>query len=124
MLDYAVVGVGVNLAPPPGGFPPALAGIAGALFAAPPPGDAMARFAADVWERFFAGYRRLPDTGFLDGYRRRSFLLGQQIEVLGRPARGRRARWPSMSARGLVVEYPSGARETLSSGEVSVRRRP
>lgn len=124
VLDYAVVGVGVNLAPPPGGFPPALAGIAGALFAAPPPGDAMARFAADVWDRFFAGYRRLPDTGFLDGYRRRSFLLGQQIEVLG-PSGARPARALAIDERaGLVVEYPSGARETLSSGEVSVRRRP
>ena len=124
VLDYAVVGVGVNLAPPPGGFPPALAGIAGALFTAPPPGDAMARFAADVWERFFAGYRRLPDTGFLDGYRRRSFLLGQQIEVLG-PSGARPARALAIDERaGLVVEYPSGARETLSSGEVSVRRRP
>ena len=84
----------------------------------------MARFAADVWERFFAGYRRLPDTGFLDGYRRRSFLLGQQIEVLG-PSGARPARALAIDERaGLVVEYPSGARETLSSGEVSVRRRP
>ena len=74
-------------------------------------------------ERLCTG-RPDKDTGFLDGYRRRSFLLGQQIEVLG-PSGARPARALAIDERaGLVVEYPSGARETLSSGEVSVRRRP
>lgn len=120
-LSYAIVGIGVNLAPPAGGFPVELRDVAGALFDAPPPGDAMGRFAADVWNRFFEAYRRLPDTGFLDGYRRRSFLVGRKIEVL-RQAGPQPARALSIDDHaGLVVQYADGTRETLSSGEVSVR---
>lgn len=124
MLSYAVVGIGINLVPPGEGFPGELREVAGAVFAdGLPTGDAGSRLAADVWNRFFRMYRRLPDTGFLAGYRQRSFLLGQWVEIL-RPEGPVPALAVDVDASaGLVVRYADGREETLSSGEVSVKKR-
>ena len=122
MLAYAVVGIGINVRPPKNGFPEPLRAIAGAVFEQDlPEAEAASRLAAAVWDRFFAMYRRLPDTGFLSEYRRRSFLLGKPIDVL-RPDRNIPAVALAIDAHaGLVVRYADGREETLSSGEVSVR---
>lgn len=121
-LAYAVVGIGINVRPPKNGFPEPLRAIAGAVFEQDlPEAEAASRLAAAVWDRFFAMYRRLPDTGFLSEYRRRSFLLGKPIDVL-RPDRNIPAVALAIDAHaGLVVRYADGREETLSSGEVSVR---
>ena len=68
--------------PPQGGFPEDIQNIACAVFDALPAADAASRLAAEIWNRFFHYYRRLPNTDFLDAYRSRSFLLGREIEVL------------------------------------------
>lgn len=122
-LAYAVVGIGINLALPAGGVPEELRAVMGAVFTdGQPEGDAGSRLAAEVWNRFFAAYRRLPDTSFLADYRKRSFLLGQEIEVL-RPSGPVPALAVGIDAHaGLVVHYADGAEETLASGEVSVRK--
>jgi len=120
-LSFAAVGIGVNLVPPMGGFPADIQNIACAVFEHLPTPDAASRLAAEIWNRFFQYYRHLPNTGFLDAYRRRSFLLGREIEVL----RGNEA-IPAVAIAiddraGLTVRYADGREETLSSGEVSVR---
>lgn len=121
-LAYAIVGIGINLTLPQT-LPPELQGIMGAVFAgAQPEGDAASRLAADVWTRFFRAYRRLPETGFLEAYRARSILIGQDVDVL-RPSGPVPARAIGIDAHaGLIVRYPDGTQETLSSGEVSVRK--
>jgi BirA family biotin operon repressor/biotin-[acetyl-CoA-carboxylase] ligase len=82
-LDYAVLGVGVNL------FPwderPAEAGPAASLFPATLSlaerkrvRDALLH---GVLERFFAFYRRLEEKPFLPTYRERSILTGKRVTV-------------------------------------------
>lgn len=121
-LAYAIVGIGINLTLPQT-LPPELQNIMGAVFAgAQPEGDAASRLAGDVWTRFFRAYRRLPETAFLEAYRARSILIGQDVDVL-RPSGPVPARAIGIDAHaGLIVRYPDGTQETLSSGEVSVRR--
>ncbi|MDD4849491.1 MAG: biotin--[acetyl-CoA-carboxylase] ligase, partial [Gemmiger sp.] len=72
-VDYAVLGVGINLAPPAGGWPEALGSLAGAVYpaaAAIPPG-CRCRLAAAFLNAFWGYDLALPGRGFLPGYRRR-----------------------------------------------------
>lgn len=75
---YAVVGVGINLTPPAGGFPEELRTIAGAAFDAPVDRDALL---ADILKEFFALYRALPECTFMEEYLSRSCLVGRRVIV-------------------------------------------
>ena len=74
-------------------------------------------------------YEQLPDTAYLEEYRRRSYLLGQDIYVIeALTSDGKPVSQPHQAKAlaidddlRLVVEYPDGHREALSTGEVSVR---
>ena len=119
-LRYAILGIGINICPPAGGFPPELASIAGALTGAG--GEALrAPLAAAVLDEFFALYPHLTEKPFYDDYVSRSLLIGRQIEVL----RGG-TRLPA-TALGidrdlhLRVRYADGSEENLAAGEVSTR---
>lgn len=118
-LCYAVLGIGVNIAPPEGGFPVELANKAGALFDTPV--CVHDRLAAGILGRFDRYYRGLEQKAFLEGYRRRSMLDGKQVYLLapdGTPTE-------RVTVQGvdeefaLVVRDKEGIRR-LSSGDVSI----
>ena len=121
-LQYAIVGIGVNLFPPAGGYPPELAEIMGAVFEARPQGlEARSLLAGRILDRFFAFYRDIAAKPFFDEYKKRSFLLGREIEVLEggqvRPATALDLD-PDFSLR---VREADGRVRSLSSGEVRVK---
>ena len=117
-LRYAILGIGINICPPAGGFPPELAPIAGALTETG--GEALrAPLAAAVLDEFFALYPHLTEKPFYDDYVSRSLLTGRQIEVL----RGG-MHLPAMALGidrdlHLRVRYADGSEENLVAGEVS-----
>lgn len=118
-LDYAVLGIGLNLYEPAGGFPPE-AGNAGGAFSRTEPNIRNRTAAAILNElaRFGDDFRA---AGILDEYRRRSFLPGRRVVVVS--AKGERqalALSVDENAR-LVVRYEDGTTEAVSSGEVRVR---
>lgn len=121
-LEYAVVGIGINVRPPAGGFPPELRDIAGAVLpAGNADADARSRLTAEVLRRFWAYYRALPAHPFHAEYCRRSWVVGREITVIqGAASRPARAVGIDAECR-LLVEYPDGSRDALASGEVSVR---
>lgn len=121
-LDYAVVGIGVNLFAPPGGFPPELAAVAGAVFPGEPRDDERSRLIAAILDRFLPLYRALPDRGWLTEYRARSLLTGREVRFLreGREHRGL-ALGVDDSAR-LLIRLETGEETALSSGEVQLIR--
>lgn len=119
-LRYAILGIGINICPPAGGFPPELASIAGALTETG--GEALrAPLAAAVLDEFFALYPHLVEKPFYDDYVSRSLLTGRQIEVL------RGGMHLPATALGidrdlhLRVRYADGSEENLAAGEVSTR---
>lgn len=119
-LRYAILGIGINICPPAGGFPPELAPIAGALTETG--GEALrAPLAAAVLDEFFALYPHLTEKSFYDDYVSRSLLTGRQIEVL------RGGMHLPATALGidrdlhLRVRYADGSEENLAAGEVSTR---
>ena len=119
-FEYAVVGTGINVYTPSGGFPAELEQIAGSVFSAPV-ADAKNRMIAAYLNRFLALYSDLGGEETITEYRRRSFVLGKPITVIAAdrqtPAR---ALDVDKKCR-LLVEYADGTRETLSSGEISVK---
>ncbi len=119
-LEYAVLGIGMNVSPPPGGFPPEIAEIAGAILPSPIP-DGRAKIAAAFLTHLFRLADRLHDVSYMEEYRRRCFILGEPITVL----RGDN-RYPATALAvdddgGLTVRLEDGSEEVLSSGEVSTR---
>lgn len=119
-LDYAILGTGINVYTPEGGFPAEIANVAGSVLSAPLP-DAKNRLIAEYLNRFLPLYRKLGDTATNAEYRRRSFVLGRMVNVLAAD-RSTPARAIDVDDHcRLIVEFADGHRESLSSGEISVK---
>ncbi len=123
-VDWAVVGIGVNVTPPEEGFPTDIQGVAGALFPhAEAPNDARSRLAAGILSRFMALYEALPTRGYYEEYRRRLTVLGQKVNVHS-PTQIWPARVLDLDRDfRLLVRGDDGHEEWLSTGEISVRLR-
>lgn len=115
-LQYAIVGIGVNLFPPKGGFPPELPE-AGAVFPTRPQGlEGRSQLAGSILNHFFSFYPHLKDKPFFADYRRRSLVLGQEITVLegGQTRTAFALTWNGISPSGSgkptapSIPYPPG----------------
>ena len=62
----------------------------------------------------------LDDEAFLADYRRRSAVLGKEIQVLRENTELRAAALDIAPDGGLIVRYPSGITEKLTAGEISI----
>ena len=122
MMHYVIVGIGVNTHVPDGNFPEELRGIAGAAFGSEPVPELRCRLAAEILDRR-SDYAAAPAApAVFEGYRRRSLVLGREINILS-PGRD-----PEPAAAvdlgedySLLVRLPDGSTRRLNSGEVSVK---
>lgn len=125
-IDSLIIGIGINTSER--SFPPELKDIAGSVSEEGLTGHEKALLAASVIEKTVRYTKDL--AGFMDSYRSRSMILGKSITVYtgtyrkdptqelgGRPAFALEID----DGGGLVVEYEDGTRQTLTSGEVSIR---
>ncbi len=117
---YAVLGLGINLLTPPGGFPEDIKEIAAPLFTAPPRGLETEELLAKIIDRFFEIYEKLPDRDFMREYRERSILTGRGVNfalgderlfgtVLGITDDGK-----------LRLRLGNGEEREFSSGEIEI----
>jgi BirA family biotin operon repressor/biotin-[acetyl-CoA-carboxylase] ligase len=120
-LQYAVVGIGVNVREPQGGFPEEIRDVAGAVFDGESPGDARCRIAAEILDNFYGYYVNLESRSFLPEYKRRSIVIGRDVTVLSGGGSFTAHAVDIDDTCGLVVRMPDGTEKTLTSGEVSVR---
>lgn len=119
-LSYAVLGIGVNVYPPKGGFPKDIKNKAGALCDKRQSG-LKNRLAAEIITRFFGYYSSLTEKTYLDSYRARCIVPGKKITVLaGEKEIPALALGIDDDCR-LLVRYEDGREEYLSSGEISIR---
>lgn len=126
LLEYAIVGLGFNLLPPPGGWPAELQGIAGSLFEATPPTGARTQLAAAFLHEFWSLYRHGRPQDYLPDYRARQVLPGRLVEV--RPGRGSpyRATAVALDEECRLLVRPEGSQHlvALQSGEVQIVPQP
>ncbi len=120
-LRYAVVGIGINVAPPAGGFPEELQGIATSIFDAPCTEAVRAPLVAEVLRRFRVYAKDLLARDFLPSYRAHLMVLGRQVTLVHGDTREEVTVLDLTDDGALVVEDASGARREVFSGEVSVR---
>lgn len=119
-MEYAVLGVGINVTEPAGGFPAEIANVAGAVFPRRER-DLRDRLSAAFLGQFYEIYTALPARTFVEEYQARSCLVGKPVDVL-RGGEARRAMVLAVDDRcRLLVRYEDGTEEALFSGEVSVR---
>jgi len=124
-LQYAVLGIGINVLSPIGGFPPDIESRAGAVFGekTPPTAHPREELAAAIIARFWGYYEALSAKAFLPSYRKRDLLKGRIVQVLD--VNGTVIE--EVTAQGitdtfeLLVTDRHGKTKALSSGEVSLR---
>lgn len=120
LTDWAVIGIGINLTEPDGGFPNEINNIATALFekdTAP----AKEIFAAQVASAVINVYKSLPDTTFVGEYQSRSYLTGKTVELPDKTL----VRVIGIDDRcGLIVELPDKTVKTITTSDVSVKLTP
>ena len=120
-LQYAIVGMGVNLFPPAGGFPADLPQ-AGAVYTARPQGlESRSQLAGEILNQFFAFYPHLEEKPFFQAYRDRSLVLGREVTVLERGQTRTALALDLNPDFSLQVREADGRERALASGEVRVK---
>lgn len=119
-LEYAVLGFGINVKTE--NFPAEIDGVATSLYPRGGcAGDLRAKLCASVLERFRYYYGRIPERTFYPEYRRRSFVLGKKVRVLGVGIDREATALDIDENCYLRVRFTDGTERLLSSGEVSVK---
>ncbi|MBQ8545369.1 MAG: biotin--[Clostridia bacterium] len=81
MLDYAVIGIGVNVLPPDDGFAPEIEEIATSIYKKSAPCGYKARLVAQIIDTFFEYYNQPKNKAYIEKYRKKSNIIGKEIEV-------------------------------------------
>lgn len=114
-IEWAVVGIGINLCEPEGGYPDEISEIAGALFKSPVNKDV---FASEIISEVIEICKTLPSKDFINDYRSLSFLTGKDVML---PS-GETVKVMGIDdSCGLIIEYPDKSVKTLTTSEVSVK---
>ena len=120
MLDYAVVGIGINVVAPENGFPDDIKDIATSIFPGNTEDNIKEKIVADVVNKFFDMYNDI-DTDFVNRYKQYSYLTGKEINIiLGETSRPATVIDITDDCH-LLVRNEYGETEEISSGDVSVR---
>lgn len=119
-LDYAVVGIGINVIAPENGFPEDINDIATAIFPGNTEENIKEKIVAEVVNRFFDMYNE-NDTDFVKRYKKYSYLTGKGINIIsGENIRPATVLGITDDCH-LLVRNENGETEEISSGDVSVR---
>ena len=81
LLDYAIVGIGVNVSEPEGGFDASIKDIACALYEKDAPCGVKNELCAEIVNRFFHYYENMADKCYMEKYRAYSNIIGKSVDV-------------------------------------------
>lgn len=120
-LNYAVLGIGVNLFAPRGGFPSDIKNIASSVSDSFYSSEIFAKFTSEVIDEFFTLYKLIGRGVIIDEYREYSLICGREITVIKNGDTRTASALYIADDYSLAVEYENGDRELLSSGDVSIK---
>ncbi len=119
-LDYAVVGIGINVVAPENGFPDEIKGIATAVFPGNTQDYIKEKIVADVVNKFFDMYNG-NDTDYVRRYKEYSYLTGKSINIISGGTTRPATVIDITDNCHLLVKNENNEIEEISSGDVSVR---
>ena len=121
-LDYAVIGIGINVRSVIGQFDDELSLIATSIADCTGVSPDRNRLCAEVLNRLEALLSAIPERGFIEDYRRRELLTGNEITAVlnGSPINGK-ALGVDENVN-LIVQFPDGSVRHLGSGEANLCR--
>lgn len=122
-LDYAVLGIGINIKTPEGGFPEEIKNTVTSLCDEKLEyvEDLRCKIVANVINNISEFYENLEKHFFMKTYREKSILIGKEVYILGDEKREMMMVEDVDDNAYLVVRHKDGKIERLFSGEVSVR---
>lgn len=119
MLEYAVLGVGVNVYTPLDGFPEDIQGTAGAVFSSFTV-NAKNRLIAAFVNHFMSYYRAQNFDAYVEKYRSRNLVIGKKAAVQKNGITQMAQICGMDDACRLIVRYDNGETAHLSYGEIHI----
>ena len=119
-LDYAVVGIGINLSPPEGGFPDDIKNIATTVFDESCDSNTRKELFYDLLDFFMDYYENFETNSHLEEYINRSCILGDMITIYKGNMKYKARAIDIDSKCRLKIEDENGNESLLSYGEVSI----
>ena len=121
-LDYAIVGIGINVCIPDGGFPDNIKDIATAIFDKQTDSiNKRSILIANLLDYFMEYYKDFNSKSYVKEYIERSMIIGKTITVIeGSKTSVAKASDIDKNCR-LKVQFEDGTTKWLSSGEVSTK---
>ncbi len=122
-LDYAVLGIGINVKTQEEDFPEEIRNIATGLLKEKTCEieDLRCKLAAEVISNIYKYYENLELHEFMHKYKEKSMLIGKYVYIRNTKVQESLLVKDIDDNAALVVEYADGRIEKLSSGEVSVK---
>lgn len=121
-LDYAIVGIGINICIPDGGFPDNIKDIATAIFDKQTDSiNKRSILIANLLDYFMEYHKDFKSKSYVKEYIERSMIIGKTITVIeGSKTSVAKAIDIDKNCR-LKVQFEDGTTKWLSSGEVSTK---
>lgn len=121
-LNYAVVGIGINVCFPEGGFSEDINEIATAIFDNKSDSvNKRSKLLANVLNYFMDYYHSFGSKSYLEEYRNRSLIIGRKIIVIDKSGNKPATAISIDDDCHLLVRFEDGTEKLLSSGEVSIK---
>ena len=118
-LDWAVLGIGLNVSTPEDGYPDELKEIASSVLSSSDV-EIRSQLAAAIIDEFLDIYPNVTDKSVLEDYRKRSLLDGREVTVIRADEQERATVIGIDDDYSLIVKTENGERR-IKTGEVSVR---
>lgn len=117
-LDYAIVGIGINITPPECGFPVEIKDIATCISS--DKREIKNHLIGEIINRFIYYYHNLTNKEYLTQYKNRLFFLGEEITVIGADETYTAKAVDINDMCHLIVETSYGEK-ILCGGEISIK---
>lgn len=119
LLEYAVLGLGINLYRPADGFPEEINDIASYILQTRQ-NDAKNRIVSEFLNRFYLYYRETDRMNYVSQYQKRSFVVGKEVALLSADKTRNALVLGIDDQCRLLVRYADGTEDCYSSGEISI----